>query len=61
MILMARDILKKAVALHNACKKNNQEGKCKECPFNVTFGCKLYGHPIDWDEKLKDAKVKNGV
>jgi hypothetical protein len=52
-------ILKSAMALYNACSKTYEERRCKECPFSVIMGCNLFGHPIEWKEKLKTAKGLN--
>jgi hypothetical protein len=55
-----RRILRAATALYNACEKSYKENQCKGCPFDVPYGCNLYGHPVDWEEKLKSIK-KAGV
>jgi hypothetical protein len=39
--------------MYNACQKSNKENRCKGCPFNVSHGCTLYGHPIEWKDKIK--------
>lgn len=49
-------ILRAATTMHNACMKTAKAHKCKECQFYVTFGCALNGHPINWADKLKEAK-----
>ena len=49
-------MLRAATALFNACTKSYKENSCKGCPFGVTHGCDLYGHPIEWEKKLKEAK-----
>lgn len=51
--------MKRAVmALYNACNKSYYENSCKGCPFNVLMGCNLYGHPIEWNDKIKELKSK---
>jgi hypothetical protein len=45
-----------ASALHNFCIRN-LKNKCRGCPFAVIHGCVLYGHPCDWEEKIKEAKL----
>ena len=50
-------ILRAATHIHNACAETAKANKCNECPFSVRhFGCDLYGHPISWGEKIKEAK-----
>jgi hypothetical protein len=53
---MKSKILRYATTLHNACMKYYKESRCKGCPFTTDIGCNLYGHPIEWKEKLKSAK-----
>jgi hypothetical protein len=52
-------ILRAATAMHNACLKTYKEDRCVGCPFNVGngFGCDLYGHPIEWKDKIEQAKT----
>ena len=49
-------MLSQATALHNACKESYKETRCVGCPFTITFGCTLNGHPIEWKDKLRKAK-----
>lgn len=49
-------MLRAATALHNACVRAYKEDRCNGCPFSVCYGCILHGHPIEWEDKLKDAK-----
>ena len=51
-----KKILRHATALHNACKESYNETRCVGCPFSITFGCTLNGHPIEWKDKLRKAK-----
>jgi hypothetical protein len=51
-------ILRAATALHNACVKSYKENRCNGCLFKVDVGCSLYGHPIEWEDKLKEAKER---
>ncbi|MCE5220193.1 MAG: hypothetical protein LLF98_02700 [Clostridium sp.] len=49
--------IKRAVtAMYNACKTSYADNGCKGCPFSVSIGCKLYGHPIEWEDKVKELK-----
>ena len=54
----SKKIIRLATALYNACIKSNKERKCRECVFGLSYGCELYGHPIEWDDKLEYAKTK---
>ena len=42
--------------MNNACKEIYEKAKCKGCPFKTFPGCSLYGHPINWDDKIKEMK-----
>ena len=49
--------IKRAVkSMNNACKEIYEKAKCKGCPFKTFPGCSLYGHPINWDDKIKEMK-----
>lgn len=54
---IAKKITRLATALHNACNATYRSRQCNQCPFNIQFGCTLYGHPIEWEDKLKEAKT----
>lgn len=54
--IVRKRILRSATALFNSCEKSYRENKCDGCPFTLRHGCDLYGHPIEWKNKLSDAK-----
>lgn len=51
-------IKRAATAMYNACKISYEENRCKGCPFNVSMGCRLYDHPINWKDKIKELNTK---
>ena len=53
-----KNILRASTAMLNACTKAYKEHRCKGCPFDGGYGCDLYGHPIEWKEKIEEAKIK---
>ena len=59
--MVKRNILKNATALYNACNVARKENRCKGCPFALPHGCDLYGHPIEWEDKLCKAKLLREV
>jgi len=49
-------ILRAAQSMFNACTSVSKE-RCTGCPFAVAWaGCSLNGHPIEWADKLKEAR-----
>ena len=48
-------IKRAATTMYNACKKSCKENNCTGCPFK-THGCSLYGHPIEWEDKMREFK-----
>ena len=47
--------IKRAVnSMYNACKEINEKARCKGCPFKTFGGCELYGHPLNWQDKIKN-------
>jgi hypothetical protein len=51
-------MLRASVLVYNACMTTIKERECKFCPFSVSMGCILYGHPCEWQDKIKEAKAK---
>ena len=55
-------VLRLATALHNTCvnawKNRRSAGGCEECPFYLSHGCDLYGHALEWQEKIDNEKKK---
>jgi hypothetical protein len=50
--IVRRRIKRTAVAMYNACIKSYKDNNCNGCPFKVINGCNLYGHPIEWKDKI---------
>ena len=57
-------VLRLATALHNTCfkawKNRRYDGGCEGCQFYLPHGCDLYGHALEWQEKIDNAKKKGG-
>ena len=51
--------IKRAVkSMHKACTEISEQAKCNGCPFKTWHGCTLYGHPLNWDDKIKELDSK---